>query len=413
VRNAASVLIGSAGGEVLTGYAIVLAAVTLGAAGFGPLSSAQALMEPFDVLAGFGLSQIVVTEAARRGGCDGHLRGTTLAIRLVFGVLAAAFVLLIAATTGRQQLLPVLLVLSVGTLLTQSTAVTQMPFEFDQAMHRPIFFPFLASLMRLATAYLAVYFMATPVGFQLSGLSAGVVSLLLNLWLSRRVYPARYGFDWTLAKRLIHAAWPVAVIQFVSMCYMRGSYFLLHASGPEVQGEFAAADRLMRPILTIGAVFFASSLPTVATMAAEGKFTSLLGIYRKAIARIVVFSLPVLGAAWVAAPWLLQRFIPEFTGASWPFRFLAIGTLFMYLNHLSIVFVFALRRQQLIMYVAVVNFVVYFSLALLLIPRYQAAGAAAATMVMEGINTTMQVGIVWALLRAARRRDAATSDATA
>lgn len=403
VRNAASILLGSASGEILTGYAIVLAAATLGTAGFGKLNSAQALIEPFDTLAGFGLSQIVITEAAARGACDGALRGTALGIRLGFSVLTGMAAMLLAATTGRQDILSLLVILAVGTLLTQTTAVLLMPFEFDQAMHRPIFFPFLASVVRLGTAYLAVYFLATAEGFQLSALSAGVATLLLNLWLSRRAYPARYSFDWDLAKRLVKAAWPVAVLQFIAMTYMRGSYFLLHSSGASVQGEFAAADRLVRPILTVGGVFFMSSLPTVATLAADGQFLTLRRVYQKTVLRIVVISLPVLAVAWVLAPWLLRRFAPTWAGASWPFRLLAVGTVFMYLNQLSSVFVFALRRQRLIMWVALVNFIVYFALALVLIPRFRATGAAAATMIMEGINTVMQVSIMWFLLREAQK----------
>src|SRR5258706_5962421 len=80
-RTAISMLASDAGGEVLTSYAVALAALSLGPAGFGVLSAGQAFMDPFDALAGFGLGQIAVTLAARRGGCDGALRGTLLGLR--------------------------------------------------------------------------------------------------------------------------------------------------------------------------------------------------------------------------------------------------------------------------------------------------------------------------------------------
>ena len=72
-RNAISMLAGDAGGEVLTTYAVALAALSLGPAGFGILSAGQAFMDPFEVLAGFGLGSIAVTFAARWRGCDGML----------------------------------------------------------------------------------------------------------------------------------------------------------------------------------------------------------------------------------------------------------------------------------------------------------------------------------------------------
>src|SRR5207237_8064728 len=103
-RNAISMLASDAGGEVLASYAVALAALSLGPAGFGVLSAGQAFMDPFDALAGFGLSQIAITFAARRGGCDGALRGTLLAIRTGFGIVAASAAILAALASGRREL---------------------------------------------------------------------------------------------------------------------------------------------------------------------------------------------------------------------------------------------------------------------------------------------------------------------
>src|SRR5258708_9743518 len=81
-------LASDAGGEILTSYAIALAALSLGPAGFGILSASQAFMDPFEALAGFGLSSIAVTVAARRGGGAGALRGALLRLPGVFAFLA-------------------------------------------------------------------------------------------------------------------------------------------------------------------------------------------------------------------------------------------------------------------------------------------------------------------------------------
>src|SRR5258708_16483747 len=82
-------LASDAGGEILTSYAIALAALSLGPAGFGILSASQAFMDPFESLAGFGLSSIAVTVAARRGGGDRALRGALLGAPAAFSLLAS------------------------------------------------------------------------------------------------------------------------------------------------------------------------------------------------------------------------------------------------------------------------------------------------------------------------------------
>jgi O-antigen/teichoic acid export membrane protein len=100
-RNAASILLGNAAGEAFTAYALGMAAVGLGAAGFGTLSTARAFAEPFQSLAGFGLSSVAITLAARRGGLDATLRGTILGLSGLFAVGSIALALGLAALTGR------------------------------------------------------------------------------------------------------------------------------------------------------------------------------------------------------------------------------------------------------------------------------------------------------------------------
>jgi hypothetical protein len=107
-RNAASIVLGDAAGEIVGGYAIVLAATSLGPAGFGRLSEAQAFMEPFDALAALGLGSVALTMAARRGDCDGALRGTVWGIRSLSTIVAAIIGLSMALATGRGYLMPLL-----------------------------------------------------------------------------------------------------------------------------------------------------------------------------------------------------------------------------------------------------------------------------------------------------------------
>jgi len=62
---------------------------------------------------------------------------------------------------------------------------------------------------------------------------------------------------------------------------------------------------------------------------------------------------------------------------------------------------------RIIMTIAIANLLVYVVLAAALIPRLGARGAALSTLIVEAINTVLQVGIVRYLLRSvawARRR---------
>lgn len=403
VRNAASILLGDAAGEVFAGYAILLAATSLGPAGFGRLSEAQAFMDPFDALAGLGLGSVAITVAAQRGACDGKLRGTVWGIRTVSAVVAGAIGLAAAFATGRGGLWQLLVLIAIGMLFNPLSMVSLLPFQFNQTIHRRIALPALVGIVRLGAAYGAVWLLNQPLGFQAAGLAAGVVAALLNAWWSRRIYPERLQLDGELARALLRLGWPAAALEFIVAIYTRASYFFLHDAGPVVQGEYAAADRLMKPLLAIAGALVASSLPTVAGMAARRDFVRLRDTYRRSVLRVSLGCLALCSVAWVLAAWLLNRFAPEYRQAIWPFRVLSVGTVFMFLNMLSSTYILALGRFRTIMNVAACNLIVYLVLAKVLIPHYGAIGAALSTSLMEAVNTIIQLWVVSRLLEHASR----------
>jgi O-antigen/teichoic acid export membrane protein len=398
-RNAASILIGDAAGELLIGYSIALAAVSLGPRGFGTLSEAQAFMDPFEAAAAFGLGNVALRFAASRGDCDGTLRGTVFGIRLASALVGVAFGLVVALLTGRGELWPLLVTIAVGMLLTPVNMVSLLPFQWRQSVHRRIAVPFFVGAVRLGGAYAAYWFLRSPLGFQLAWLAAAVASVIINLWWVRRVYPDVLRFDRELAKTMFSIGWPAGVLEFVVILYLRASYFFLHANGAHEQGEFAAADRMIRPILAIAGAVVVSSMPTIAVMAVKQDFATLRASYRQSLIGIALGVTPILAALWFLAAWLLNRFAPVYVGSIWPFRVLAVGAFFMSLNMMSTTFIMALGRFRIIMTIALVNLFTYLLLATRLVPAYGALGAAASTTVMESINAVIQALVVFYLLR--------------
>jgi O-antigen/teichoic acid export membrane protein len=397
-RNAVSLLAGNAAGEALTGYALYLAATRLGPASFGQLSAAQAFMEPFDILANFGLIHIIMRFAAERKGADGTVRGTLLGVRLGLAVLAATIAPIVAHLFHRDELLPIIGLLCVNTLLSPFAHAALLPYDYEQTSHRRIYVPAVVSLVRVGTAIWASRALPTPVGFQLSGLTAGIFSIGLSIFIARRHYPATLEFDRDMAKRVLQLAWAAAVTDVIATIYLRGAYWVLHDQPVEI-GLYAAADRLVKPILTISATFVMSGLPTIARLVQAGDRRTLSIALTRVTTRTVLYSVPIVGASWLLAPLLLKWLVPAYAAAVWPFRLLSLSVVFVVITQLAYVFIMAMGRTRAIMVIACVNFVVYFGLAHALAPTYGARGAALATTVMEGINMALQVVAAFFFLR--------------
>jgi O-antigen/teichoic acid export membrane protein len=400
VRNAASMLAGDAAGEILVVYALGLAALSLGPVGFGRLAESQAFMDPFDILGGLGLGNVAMVVAASRGGVDGGLRGTIWGMRTASAALTATLGLGVAFLTGRADAFRLLVAISVGMMIVPVSIVSVLPFRYEQSLHRRIMVPFLVSIVRLGGAFLAYRFMREPLGFQLAVLGATAAAAVLDYGWARRFYPERLHFDWSLARRLLVMGWPAAVFEVTVAIYSRASYFLLRGSGAVAQGEYAAADRLVKPLLSVATALYVSALPAIAALAAAGHLERLRVTYRRAIVRVFAFALPIAVPFWFLAAWLLRTFAPAYAGSIWPYRALLVGAFFIFLNTLSAAFILALGKFREIMVIVLIDLIVYLALALHLIPKYGSLGAALSTTTMEAINTCMQTPLVFFLLRA-------------
>jgi len=171
-----------------------------------------------------------------------------------------------------------------------------------------------------------------------------------------------------------------------------------------VLGEYAAAERLTRPATALAGAIFFSSLPTLARMAAAGETSALRSTYRRGALRVLVGMSLLVAAAWLAGPRLIAAVAPEYGGAIAPFRILAMSSIFMFLNQLSTTYLMALGKFRVVMGVAIVNLVVYVSVATALVPRLGARGAALGTCSMEVLSMAIQLSIMWFLFRTSEAR---------
>jgi O-antigen/teichoic acid export membrane protein len=172
-------------------------------------------------------------------------------------------------------------------------------------------------------------------------------------------------------------------------------------------GEYAAADRLLRPLLGISAAMSLSALPTVAAYAERREFPLLRRTFWGSVGRTSAVIGAILVLAWPGSAWLLHRFAPEYQGALWPFRILLVGALFMFLNQLARTYLLGLGRYRDVMFSTAASLALYAVLGLVMIPRHGALGgamgAALATAITEALASVALVLVVLVGLKKSER----------
>jgi O-antigen/teichoic acid export membrane protein len=198
---------------------------------------------------------------------------------------------------------------------------------------------------------------------------------------------------------VLRFAAPLALLQVVAILYHRSDIFMLKAmASSEQAGAYALAYQVayIFPLLTQS--LFTALLPKVMTM----KKVSELVAYRHKILRIYPPMLIAAAIAAIVAPFVIAWiFGDKYTAALPVIRIIILGFgVTLVVGPLSLIF-YALERQIVYVYVYSAQILMLISMNMVLIPRFEAVGAAITAAVTGLVGTIV---VVWATGWMLRRR---------
>ena len=181
------------------------------------------------------------------------------------------------------------------------------------------------------------------------------------------------------------AALPVAAALAASLLMFRIDIVLLEwLRGPESVAQYSTAFRLFEASLIVPAAVMAAAFPALVRAVPRRAPLRSVGVRTGAV--LVALGVTVALAAWVAGPALLELlFGDRYAGAGVLLRVLAVAIPVMFLNSLLTQALIAIGRAWRQAVAMALALLVNVGLNLLLIPAYDAAGAAIATVAAEGV----------------------------
>lgn len=365
--------------RVLSIVAMVLLARHLQPSGFGTYSAVLAYYALVLSFGGLGLDRLALRELSARDASRSAVLGTLLGLRA--GAAVVLMVLLVAAAFFVKPDWLLFLGIAALALLPASVGSTYSAvFQGSERFGPPAAAAVAAALVAAAFTLFGIAADA-PLAFFLWALVLGEVVRSGWLILASRAEPVRLGgFDRTFARRALQGSLPYGILAILGTIYFRIDLVMLEALGNVTEtGHYAGAYRILEvlgilPALALGVLFprFARMLQDDLGRARE--------LYLLATRLLVWLGLAVgvVGIAF-AGPIVQLLYTDSYRAAAGPLVWLMIALFFLFAHAGNVTVLFAGTELRRVVELSFLTAGFNVGVNLLLIPRYGAAGAAAAT----------------------------------
>ncbi|HMR31813.1 MAG TPA: oligosaccharide flippase family protein [Geminicoccaceae bacterium] len=377
------------GGRVVT-MALALAATVvltrgLGAEGFGLYRTVVAYLGFVSIVASLGLNLLVVREISRAGADQGRILGHASGLRLVSGLAVIA----LAVAVG--WLLPFEPPVRAGIALGAAGSLAFICYQllvglFQQRLRQlgTVAAEVAGALVLLGGAAALAAAGADLLAFVAVTALSQLCTLVVGWWFAQRLQPFRPQFDRAEWARLLRASIPIGAMTMLSVTYVRADTLLLAMlAAPQQVGLYGLASRLLDTVTGVTLMLTGLVAPLVTRHARHdpAAFRDFLGL---GLTAALVWTVGVAALAGAHAGDLAALIGGAgFRAAGPP---LALLTLVAPIGAVSVLFrdaAIALDRQGALLkgYLAAVAVAV--AGYLLLIPRFDAVGAALGLMLGE------------------------------
>lgn len=381
-------------GAAATILTLRLAAARFGAARWGEVVTAIALVGLVTALVDGGLFTIATRELARPDP-DGSPLLAAVTGRLLIGLAAAPLLLAVvwalypdsaAVRYGVAALLPRV------ALDGCRQAASAVYVGLGMSRRRGIL-EAATAIPGLAAAVLASVLDLSVIGFLSTTAAGEVVVAVFALRLAWRLLPTRRSALRVALRTILATAAPLAAVAAINVIYLRADSILLSLLRPSAEvGRYGVAYSVMSFVMAIPSFFMLAMLPRI--MHASSDERSALA--RRAVDQMTAVGVPVVvGLAVLSKPLLRVLAGPEFAAAAEPLSILMIAAGLSFLSAVFGNLLIALDRQRQMLPVAMAVATVNLVANLLLIPRFGASGAAAGMAVSEALALVA----VWSLYR--------------
>lgn len=389
LKNVVMVFASEGIGGLLSFVIVLLSARLLGVEQFGVFSYILAITSVCQLVADFGLTNLIVREVAKDTSKAQYIMSNVLTLAWALSAVILVLVILIAVLsleTLEQQSAAV--VMGVAVLATYHSVVySSVCRAFEQMGYNAISFV-LHKIILLALIYVFYY----AEWFSSSLLAICMAYLIANLCQYAYFYIVvmtrfiRFGFgsDFGFAWQLLKDAVPIGASMVVRRLTLQVDTLLLGVlATPSAVGLFSAAYKVVQVVDMIPFAICLPLFPALSRMA-NSEPDKLPAFFSLTLTGFLLVSIPLCGYVFVSAENLIALFYgPDFKSAVPALQILAFAIIGLFVNMLLSYVFMALGKQRFYLLAAISCLAVNALVDAILIPHMGATGAAWGTLLGE------------------------------
>jgi O-antigen/teichoic acid export membrane protein len=377
---------GYALGMLLTATASIFLLRHLGVADFGRYMTVTSLVAIVGGLTDAGLTAVGGRDLALRppGPERGRLLANLLGLRLLLTPLGVLVAIAFAIVAGYDHTLVVgTLLAGAGLVLVSCQATMTLPLSVGLRIGRLTATEVIKQAAMLLGIVVLVAAGAGLSPFFAVSVAVGLVTLAVTPTLVGRDFVWRPAFDRAEWRTLIREALPLAAAVVVGVLYFRLLILLMSLLSTDVAtGLFATSFRVTEILYGIATLAVTVALPVLAVAAEERARLSYM-LQRMIEVSVIAACYLIVVVVIVAEPVLRLLGGGQYRAAAPVLRIQVFALLPVFLAQVCVVGLISIRRSSIQAAANAFAVPIMLGLGLVLIPRYQATGAAVAALVAE------------------------------
>lgn len=370
-------------------------AVYLGPTLFGDWGNVFNYTALFTVLADFGLFTVAVREIAKAPEKRQEVMENVLSLRLTLAIVAAvtafgiaAIIAHVAPHTGYARILPALGVGALSMLIYFISNMLDVVFHVEMKMYFVAIVELVGKIAAVVVTAIAVWrnwgFMWV-VGSVAIGNLAGMLARFIY---AKRFFTVRLRFDLKTWVWLLRMAIPLGIVFTLNNIYFKIDSVMLYVmNGSFDTGIYTAAYRVLETTIFASAFFVQALTPYLSsylnTEKMHGQAVKLIRVGSEVL--YAMGGILAVNLIFYAKPVVLLLSGPEYAAAAIPLVMLALAGAFLYVNSLFGQVLVLLDRRRMLLWMSAIILALNVALNFVLIPVFSFSGAAAATLLSEGL----------------------------